>query len=147
MLLVRYCMNLESFRLGTTEKLGIELRFNNTFFVAGDSREPELAGVRGALMGSLFALIVTLVLSFPIGVGAAIYLEELAPKNWVTDAIEVNINNLAAVPSIVRHPAPVGPEERDRDDGGPRAGATLVWEPGSDPARSCQWSSSSPSPV
>lgn len=75
--------------------------FNTIFFTAGDSRSPELAGVRGALMGSLFTLAVTLLASFPLAVGAAIYLEEFAPKNRWTDLIEVNINNLAAVPSIV----------------------------------------------
>lgn len=79
----------------------IEKRFNKTFFTAGDSREPELAGIRGALMGSMYTLFVTLVLSFPIGVSTAVYLEEFAPKNKWTDLIEVNINNLAAVPSIV----------------------------------------------
>jgi len=71
------------------------------FFTSGDSREPELAGVRGALMGSILTLLVTLVLCLPLGVGAAIYLEEFAPKNRLTQIIEVNINNLAAVPSIV----------------------------------------------
>lgn len=75
--------------------------FNFTFFNNGDSREPELAGIRGALMGSFYTLVVTLLLSFPTGVAAAIYLEEFAPKNRWTDLIEVNINNLAAVPSIV----------------------------------------------
>ena len=79
----------------------IEKRFNTTFFTAGDSREPELAGIRSALMGSLLTLMVTLALSFPIGVAAAVYLEEFAPRNRLTDIIEVNINNLAAVPSIV----------------------------------------------
>jgi phosphate transport system permease protein len=79
----------------------LENRFNRTFFTAGDSREPELAGIRGAVSGSFYTLIVTLVLSFPIGVAAAVYLEEFAPKNRWTDIIEVNINNLAAVPSIV----------------------------------------------
>ena len=79
----------------------IEKRFNSTFFTAGDSREPELAGILGAAAGSFFTLIVTLLLSFPIGVAAAVYLEEFAPKNRWTDLIEVNINNLAAVPSIV----------------------------------------------
>ena len=78
-----------------------ELRFNRVFFTAGDSREPELAGVWGAVAGSFFTLIVTLLLSFPIGVAAAIYLEEFARRNRWTDLIEVNINNLAAVPSIV----------------------------------------------
>ena len=79
----------------------LEKRFNRTFFTAGDSREPELAGIRGAVAGSFYTLIVTLLLSFPIGVAAAVYLEEFAPKNRWTDIIEVNINNLAAVPSIV----------------------------------------------
>ncbi|WP_119390154.1 phosphate ABC transporter permease PstA [Taklimakanibacter lacteus] len=71
------------------------------FFSSGDSREPELAGIRGALMGSILTLLVTLFLCLPIGVAAAIYLEEFAPKNRLTQLIEVNINNLAAVPSIV----------------------------------------------
>jgi phosphate transport system permease protein len=79
----------------------LEKRFNTTFFSAGDSREPELAGIKGAVSGSFYTLIVTLLLSFPIGVAAAVYLEEFAPKNRWTDIIEVNINNLAAVPSIV----------------------------------------------
>jgi phosphate transport system permease protein len=79
----------------------VDLRFNKALFTNGDSREPELAGIRGAVMGSLFMLIVTIVLSFPIGVAAAIYLEEFAPRNRWSDLIEVNINNLAAVPSIV----------------------------------------------
>jgi phosphate transport system permease protein len=75
--------------------------FNVNFFTNGDSREPELAGIWGAMMGSFYTLVVTLMLSFPIGVAAAVYLEEFAPKNRWTDIIEVNINNLAAVPSIV----------------------------------------------
>jgi phosphate transport system permease protein len=79
----------------------IEKRFNTTFFTAGDSREPELAGIKGALTGSFLTLLVALALSFPMGVAAAVYLEEFAPKNRWTDLIEVNINNLAAVPSIV----------------------------------------------
>jgi phosphate transport system permease protein len=79
----------------------LETRFNRALFTAGDSREPELAGIRGALMGSLYTLLVTLLLSFPVGVAAALYLEEFAPKNRWTDLIEVNINNLAAVPSII----------------------------------------------
>ena len=79
----------------------LEKRFNRTFFQNGDSREPELAGIRGAAMGSLFTLAVTLALSFPVGVAAAVYLEEFAPRNRWTDLIEVNINNLAAIPSIV----------------------------------------------
>jgi phosphate transport system permease protein len=79
----------------------LERRFNRAFFTTGDSREPEQAGVWGAVVGSFLTLIVTLLLSFPIGVAAAVYLEEFAPKNRITDFIEVNINNLAAVPSIV----------------------------------------------
>jgi phosphate transport system permease protein len=79
----------------------LELKFNTTFLSAGDSREPELAGIWGAVSGSFFTLVITLSLSFPIGVAAAVYLEEFARKNRWTDLIEVNINNLAAVPSIV----------------------------------------------
>jgi phosphate transport system permease protein len=79
----------------------IKQRFNTTFFTNGDSRDPEMAGIGGAVMGSLFTLFVTLALSFPIAVAAAVYLEEFAPTNRWTDLIEVNINNLAAVPSIV----------------------------------------------
>ena len=83
------------------ENKQIELRFNRTFFTAGDSREPELAGVWGAVKGSFYTLLLTLSLSFPIGVAAAIYLEEFAPDSTLTNIIEVNINNLAAVPSII----------------------------------------------
>ncbi len=79
----------------------IEKRFNTLFFTNGTSREPELAGIAAALVGSFYTLALTLLLSFPIAVGAAVYLEEFAPKNRFTDLIEVNINNLAAVPSIV----------------------------------------------
>ncbi len=75
--------------------------FNVTLFTESDSREPELAGFWGAIAGSFFTMIVTLTLSFPIGIASAIYLEEFAPKNRISDIIEVNINNLAAVPSIV----------------------------------------------
>ena len=75
--------------------------FNTALFLNGDSRSPELAGIRAALRGSLYMLVVTLVLAFPIGVAAAVYLEEFAPRNRWTDLIEVNISNLAAVPSIV----------------------------------------------
>jgi phosphate transport system permease protein len=79
----------------------ISKQFATRIFTNGDSREPELAGLRGALVGSLWTLLVTLLASFPLGVMAAIYLEEIAPKNRLTQIIEVNINNLAAVPSIV----------------------------------------------
>lgn len=79
----------------------IEINFNSGFFTSGDSREPEQAGIYGALIGSLFTLVGTFLLSFPIGIATAVYLEEFAPVNKWTDLIEVNINNLAAVPSIV----------------------------------------------
>ena len=79
----------------------VERTLNTTFFTAGDSRNPEQAGIWGAVVGSFYVLVVTLALSFPLGVAAAVYLEEFAPRNRLTDLIEVNINNLAAVPSIV----------------------------------------------
>lgn len=84
-----------------TAEQRIESRFNVSFFTASDSREPELAGIKGALTGTLLTMLVTLLLSFPLGVAGALYLEEFAPKNRWTDLIEININNLAAVPSIV----------------------------------------------
>jgi phosphate transport system permease protein len=86
---------------GLRAKGEVDQAFATRFFTSGDSREPELAGLRGALFGSLLTLGVTLVLCLPIGVAAAIYLEEFAPKNRMTELIEININNLAAVPSIV----------------------------------------------
>lgn len=74
----------------------------NTWLITNaDSRFPELAGLKGALIGSAWALLICFVISFPIGIGAAIYLEEFAPRNKISDFIEVNINNLAAVPSVV----------------------------------------------
>ena len=79
----------------------IRTSFNTTFFTASDSREPEQAGIKGALLGSFWTLLVTLLLSLPVGIAAAVYLEEFAPQNRFTDFIEININNLAAVPSIV----------------------------------------------
>ena len=79
----------------------VESGFNWRFFTAGDSREAELAGIRGALVGSLLTVAVALIFALPLGVAAAIYLEQFAPKNRLTDLIEVNINNLAAVPSII----------------------------------------------
>jgi phosphate transport system permease protein len=79
----------------------LSLGFNETFFTSGDSREPELAGILGAAVGSFYAVLITLALCFPLGVATAVYLEEFAPRNRWTDLIEVNINNLAAVPSIV----------------------------------------------
>ena len=79
----------------------INRTFNSNLFTKGDSRNAEEAGILGALMGSFFALLICLLISFPLGVMASVYLEEFAPKNRLTDVIEVNINNLAAVPSIV----------------------------------------------
>lgn len=79
----------------------VRSRFNTDFFLSGDSREPELAGVLSAFAGTALTLMVCFALSFPIGILAAIYLEEFIPQNRWSDLIEVNINNLAAVPSIV----------------------------------------------
>lgn len=79
----------------------ISTTFNWSFFLNGDSREPEQAGLGAALLGSCFTLLICLLISFPLGVGAALYLEEFAPKGKLSDLIEVNINNLAAVPSII----------------------------------------------
>jgi phosphate transport system permease protein len=84
-----------------SEQGRVRSSFNTSFFTAGDSREPELAGIKSALFGSLYTLMVTFLLAFPVGLFAAVYLEEFAPRNRFTDLIEVNINNLAAVPSIV----------------------------------------------
>jgi phosphate transport system permease protein len=96
---------LSDTQLTWTEKLEAEgalaLKFNKTFVTGGDSREPENAGIWGAVVGSFYMLVLTLLLSFPIGIATAIYLEEFARRNRWTDLIEVNINNLAAVPSIV----------------------------------------------
>jgi len=75
--------------------------FNWGIFTYADSRFPELAGLAGAIAGSFFALLICFLISFPVGIAAAVYLEEFAPKNRWTDLIEVNINNLAAVPSVV----------------------------------------------
>ena len=75
--------------------------FNKTFFTKSDSREPEVSGILGALLGSFYCLLVALFVAVPLGVFSAIYLQEFAKKNKFTDFIEININNLAAVPSIV----------------------------------------------
>ena len=83
------------------EKNMIERKFNINFFSKGDSRNAEEAGILGAIMGSFFVILVAIIVAFPVGVMSAIYLEEFAPKNKITNIIEVNINNLAAVPSIV----------------------------------------------
>lgn len=91
--------------LGWLERLKQDNRiktvFNKDFLSRGDSREPETAGIWGAVSGSALTLLITIGLSLPVGIAAAIYLEEFAPRNRWTDLIEVNINNLAAVPSIV----------------------------------------------
>ncbi|MEI4195015.1 phosphate ABC transporter permease PstA [Roseovarius sp. E0-M6] len=86
----------------TLEKAGaVTQPINWALLTNADSRFPELAGLKGALVGSFWALLVCFLISFPLGIGSAIYLEEFAPKNKWSDIIEVNINNLAAVPSIV----------------------------------------------
>lgn len=84
--------------IGTLEK-----KFNLAFITGSDASDarPEAAGMGVSMIGSLFMMLVVLALALPIGVAASIYLEEFAPKNWITDIIEVNISNLAAVPSIV----------------------------------------------
>ncbi|MBA85003.1 phosphate ABC transporter permease PstA [Thalassobius sp. S69A] len=81
----------------------LEKRFNADFILGADASDqrPEAAGIGVAMAGSFFMMLVVLALALPIGVAASIYLEEFAPKNWITDIIEVNISNLAAVPSIV----------------------------------------------
>ena len=79
----------------------VSVKWNPYFFTTGDSREPELAGFMGSIVGSLFALLSCILVAFPVGVMAAIYLEEFAQKNRMTEWIEININNLAAVPSVV----------------------------------------------
>lgn len=91
---------IEAFDAMKAEGL-VHTPFNWELFFNADSRFPERAGLAGAIAGSFYALLVCFLLSFPIGIAAAVYLEEFAPKNRLTDLIEVNINNLAAVPSVV----------------------------------------------
>ncbi len=79
----------------------VELRFNEIFFKNGDSKTPEFAGLNSAIIGSILTLIITMLFAFPIGVMTAVYLEEFAEDNKFTQTIEVNINNLAAIPSIL----------------------------------------------
>ncbi|AEI15434.1 phosphate ABC transporter, inner membrane subunit PstA [Flexistipes sinusarabici DSM 4947] len=79
----------------------IELAFNKYFFINGDSKLPEISGIFSAAVGTLYVIILTVLFSVPIGVMSAIYLEEYAPDNMLTRSIEVNINNLAAIPSIL----------------------------------------------
>jgi phosphate transport system permease protein len=94
---------LEADRLyGKLREAGVvRTGFNNTFFISADATDPTVVGIWGAFKGSLLTMIVTLLLAFPIGVLSALYLEEYAPRNRWTDMIEVSINNLAAVPSII----------------------------------------------
>jgi phosphate transport system permease protein len=99
--------NLDAAHLDIVDALsetgGVKRRFNWDFILGADASEsrPEQAGMGVAMLGSVFMMLVVLLLSLPIGVAASIYLEEFAPQNWITDLIEVNISNLAAVPSIV----------------------------------------------
>ena len=79
----------------------IELKYNKYLLGASDSRDPELAGILGAIYGSLYAILIAFITSFPLGILTAVYLEKLASRNRFSDLIETNINNLAAVPSIV----------------------------------------------
>jgi phosphate transport system permease protein len=97
----RMTENKETWLQSLIESGEVETRFNTNFFSKGDSREPELAGIYGAAMGSFYTLLITIILAFPLGVAAAVYLEEFALRNRWTNFIEVNINNLAAVPSII----------------------------------------------
>ncbi len=79
----------------------VRLAFNTGFFTRGDSKMAELAGIRSAVIGSIYVLFLTMIFALPIGVMTAVYLEEFAPDNRLTQIIEVNINNLAAIPSIL----------------------------------------------
>ncbi len=79
----------------------LDVTFGTEFFLNSNSREPPLAGIWGAVVATFLTLIVTVTVAFPIAIMAAVYLEEFAPKTWWTDIIEININNLAAVPSII----------------------------------------------
>ena len=92
-------------KLDDSSELGkrfkIERSFNYTFFIGAESRESELAGMATSIIGSVYTILICLIISFPTAVLSAIYLEEFAPKNLFTSLIEININNLAAVPSIV----------------------------------------------
>ena len=79
----------------------ITYEFSDYLFLGSASREAEIAGIKGALVGSILTMLICLSIAFPLGIMTAIYLEEIAPKNWLTELIEININNLAAVPSVV----------------------------------------------
>ena len=90
-----------NFEQETLKKLKIEKQFNYNFFTGKESREPELAGIGTSIIGSIYTILICITVAFPIAVCTAIYLEEFAPRNIITSLIEININNLAAVPSIV----------------------------------------------
>lgn len=96
---------LSNIQVGWIDQLhdagALELRFNKGLFAYGASSQPETSGVGVAIIGSFFMMLIVVILAVPLGVAAAVYLEEFAPKNYWTDIVEVNINNLAAVPSIV----------------------------------------------
>ena len=79
----------------------ISYELSDYLFFGSASRDAEMAGIKGALIGSLLTLVICVSIAFPLGVAAAVYLEEIAPKNRFTEIIEININNLAAVPSVV----------------------------------------------
>lgn len=79
----------------------VALKFNTTFFTNGDSKMAESAGILAAVVGTVMTMLVTLAIAFPVGVMTAVYLEEFAPDNRITQLIEININNLAAIPSIL----------------------------------------------
>lgn len=79
----------------------LKLFFNWNFFTNGDSNLPEVAGIKAAVFGTIYVMIITILVSVPLGIATAIYLEEYAKDNWLTRMIEVNINNLAAIPSII----------------------------------------------
>lgn len=98
----RRLSDIQLSRLESLQSIGaLNVQFNWKLFTSNDSREPELAGVLGSLIGSLLTMLVTVAFALPVGVAAAIYLEEFAKRNRFNTAIETNINNLAAVPSIV----------------------------------------------
>ena len=97
--------SINDFQLGIYDQFiesgKVKSIFNKRYFTSGDSRDPESAGVASSAMGSVFTILICFLLSFPIAIFASIYLEEFAKSGKVTDLIEININNLAAVPSII----------------------------------------------
>ena len=97
--------SINDFQLGIYDQFiesgKVKSVFNKRYFTSGDSRDPESAGVASSVMGSVFTILICFLLSFPIAIFASIYLEEFAKPGKVTDLIEININNLAAVPSII----------------------------------------------